>query len=52
MRNFIQTLDILSMKSKPVKKDEKQADIPEGYVSSDEFANLFEQKILAAYENV
>lgn len=52
MRNFFQIQDISSMKSKPVKKSEKQANIPEGYVSSDEFAKLFEQKILAAYENV
>ena len=52
MRNFFQILDAPSMKSKPVKKSEEQADIPEGYVSSDEFAKLFEQKILVAYENV
>lgn len=50
MRNFFQTIDTLSMKSKPTKSREKQTDLPEGYVSSDEFAILFEQKLLAAYE--
>ena len=38
------------MKSKPIEIKEKQTDLPEGYVSSDEFAVLFEQKLLAAYE--
>ena len=41
------------MKSKPSKIliNKEQTDIPEGYVSSDEFAKIFEEKLLAAYEN-
>jgi len=54
MRNFYQTIDIASMKEKTnnIVIEEEQIDIPEGYVSSEEFAKVFEQKILAAYENV
>lgn len=52
MRNFYQTIDIVSMKEKTNKIviEEEQLDIPEGYVSSDEFAKVFEQKLLSAYE--
>lgn len=42
------------MKAKTEKKviDKEQLDIPEGYVSSEEFAKVFEQKLVTAYENI
>jgi len=54
MRNMYQIIDAASMKQEPVKNitKKKKADIPEGYISSEEFAEIFEQKLLAAYENV
>ena len=53
MMNFYQTTDMVSMISKQgnILKNE-QTDIPDGYVSSDEFAKVFEQKLLNAYENL
>ena len=54
MRNFNQIIDFVSMKAKTEKKviDKEQLDIPEGYVSSEEFAKVFEQKLVTAYENI
>lgn len=54
MRNFYQIIDVVSMKSKQsnILIKNEQTDIPDGYVSSDEFAKIFEQKLLTAYENI
>ena len=29
----------------------KEAEIPEGYISSEEFFKIFKEKLIAAYEN-
>lgn len=54
MKNSIQTMDVMSMKTKAAghKETKKVTDIPEGYITSEEFADIFEQKLLAAYENL
>lgn len=44
------TTPVRQKQDKPKKKND--GNLPEGYISSEEFSSIFEQKLLAAYANL
>ena len=53
METAYRTIETIPAKPKQTKASIKaKSDIPDGYVSSEEFSAIFEQKLLAAYANL
>ena len=52
MKN-LRTMNGVTMTKKNLKSrvKVKEAEIPEGYISSEEFFKIFKEKLIAAYEN-
>ena len=52
MKN-LRTMNGVTMTKKPIKTmaKAKETEIPEGYISSEEFYRIFKEKLIAAYEN-
>lgn len=53
MKN-LRTMNGVTMTKKPIKTraKAKEAEIPEGCISSEEFYRIFKEKLIAAYENL
>lgn len=49
----LRTMNGVTMTKKPIKTRAKatKSEIPEGYISSEEFFKIFKEKLIAAYEN-
>jgi len=53
MENTYRTVDSYCTKAKQIKPARKSQEIiPEGYISSEEFSAIFQQKLLDAYANL
>ena len=52
METAYRTRTTIPVKTKQVKPSKKDSKIPDGYISSEEFSAIFEQKLRAAYANL